>query len=73
MNRVTNLVLTVIAVALVALAIENAIPLVHAQPQIVGKVAICDPTNTSICASLRPFSAPGAYPTYYSLVTTSSK
>jgi hypothetical protein len=72
MTRFTNTVLTVIAVALVALVVENAIPLAHAQP-IVGKVVICDATELSKCASLRSYSAPGEFPTHYSLMTTPAK
>jgi hypothetical protein len=54
MNRYTNVVLTVIAVALVALVFENATSLAHADPGIT-RVALCDPTNNR-CASVGSYS-----------------
>jgi len=57
MNRYTNVVLTVIAVALVALVFENATSLAHADPGI-ARVALCDPTNNR-CASVGSYSTAG--------------
>jgi hypothetical protein len=51
MNRYTNVVLTVIAVALSVLAIENGIAAAHAAPAI-SRVAICDPTDSTVCVSV---------------------
>jgi hypothetical protein len=59
MNRYTNAVLTVIAVALVALVVENAIPLARAQTSGVQHVAICDPYVPSNCANIRGTSESG--------------
>jgi hypothetical protein len=73
MSCFTNAILTVIAVALVALVVENAIPLAHAQQPIIGKVVICDAMDSSKCASLRSFSSPSGYSIYYSLITTPAK
>jgi hypothetical protein len=50
MNRYTNGVLTVIAIALVALVIENGITEVRAQPKpTTSHIAICDPTDSGNC------------------------
>ncbi len=50
-DRYTKAVLTVIAVALLALAAENAIRPAAAQSDQIQKVQICDTQN---CASLSP-------------------
>ncbi|WP_122984881.1 hypothetical protein [Paraburkholderia hospita] len=51
MSRYTNAVLTVIAVALVALVVENAVSQARAQStSTIMRVAICDPKNVNECA-----------------------
>ena len=49
MNRYTNAVLTVIAIALVTLAIENGVTEVRAQSLSVSHTAICDVNNSDNC------------------------
>jgi len=51
MSRYTNVVLTVIAVALIGLVVENAISSAHAAPAI-SRVAICEAENPDICVSV---------------------
>lgn len=51
MNRYTNIVLTVIAVSLVALVFENATPLARADSGLM-RVALCDPIIIDRCASV---------------------
>jgi hypothetical protein len=66
MNRYLNLVLTVIAVALVSLVVEIAIPLVHAQSGIT-RVALCD-LATNRCASVGVNGIDGTSTATYSLL-----
>lgn len=47
----TKFVLTVIALALSAIALQNTIPSAFAQSNI-QKVVICDPQDTSTCAKV---------------------
>jgi|GEM_PF-2184954 len=64
MSHYTNAVLTVIAGALVALVIQNAVGRAQAQPSSqVMRVMVCDPQNTSRCASVGTVTPPngGAY------------
>jgi hypothetical protein len=60
MNRYTNAVLTVIAVALVALAIENGTSLARADSGITH-VAICNSSEPQRCASVGSYKDNG-YP-----------
>jgi hypothetical protein len=58
MSCYTNAVLTVIAVALIALVFENGLPLARAQSGLppIMRVIICDPHNQTTCAAVGPAS-----------------
>lgn len=69
MSRYTNAVLTVIAAALVALVVENAVSQARAQSTTaITRVLICDAQNTSKCASVGSVTTSSGI-TYYPLLT----
>jgi hypothetical protein len=69
MNRYTNIILTVIAVALLTIAVENVMPTARADSAIT-RVALCDPTSNR-CASVGVYSSSGN--TFFPLLTSNIK
>jgi SNF family Na+-dependent transporter len=57
-DRYTKAMMTVIAISLVALVVQNLIPASNAQSGI-QKVIICDPSDARNCAKLWPFRSGG--------------
>lgn len=68
-DRYTKALLTVIAISLVALVVQNLVPPSNAQSG-VQRVVICDPADTRNCAKLWPFRSMGVDTYALQVVTT---
>jgi len=67
-DRYTKAMLTIIALALVALVTQNAAPALHAQPADIQRVQICDENH---CASVSPYFTGGNFNPNYALCALS--